>query len=170
MFEIAPKPEGDILRDLTAVDLDALGRGAAGPVKQISKIRDSHHLVARLLAESHTPMEASAITGYTTARILQLRNDPTFQELIEFYRQNLNLAARNMAERMESLGIDMIMEIQERLEDKPETFSNAELMKGVALTADRTGYGPRTTQVNVNVNLAERVEAARRRVLDLKIA
>lgn len=136
----------------------------AGPdLPRLKRIKDSHHAVARLLADGVRPIEIALITGYAPGRISHLNKDPAFRELVDFYRQNIDLARQDLHDRLAALSFDAAQELQRRLEESPDDFSLKELMSVVAMTADRTGYGPKTTQVNVNVNLAERLEAARRR-------
>ena len=56
-----------------------------------------------------------------------------------------------------------VLELQDRLELDPEKVSTDQLLDTIKLTADRTGNGPKQTNVNVNVNLGDRMKAARER-------
>jgi hypothetical protein len=62
--------------------------------------------------------------------------------------------------------------IQDRLEDDEtvDKMSVAQLLEVVKTAADRSGNGPSTTQqVNVTVGIADRLEAARKRMLQSKL-
>jgi coproporphyrinogen III oxidase-like Fe-S oxidoreductase len=56
--------------------------------------------------------------------------------------------------------------LQDRLETEPETMDAETLLSVAKFGADRSGHGPqsRQTNVNINVNLADRLSAARKRV------
>lgn len=141
------------------------GDGAA-PVPTVKTLRDSHHAVARLLARGHKDIAVAHATGYTPQRIHQLKADPTFQNLVEHYRSDEKLARAELTERLLDLNLDVIQEIQKRLESEPETFIVRDLLETFKASADRSGYGPKsTTDINLNVGMAERLELARQRVL-----
>lgn len=160
MGELAVK-----VRDLTVDDLmSAKGRKVNSVTPSIAKIRDSHHALARLLAEGRKDVEISLLTGYSPSRISILKNDPAFSELVSYYKQNVSDTFVTVHERFASLSRDAAEELQSRLDETPETFDNEELMELAKLTADRTGFGPKSTNVNINVDLAGRLEAARKRI------
>jgi hypothetical protein len=70
---------------------------------------------------------------------------------------------RDFHKQAASMTLDMLEELRTRFEETPDKMSNEFLIDTVTKLADRTGHGPRTTQVNVNVDLAARLEMARRR-------
>ena len=80
----APSTPPTFLRDIRHEDLAMLAAPGAelAAARPIVKIRAQHHLAARLIAEGRKPVEVAAITGYTPARITQLRADPAFGELV----------------------------------------------------------------------------------------
>lgn len=165
----APPLEVLSTRALAADDLTLLSQPAARKAHGaalIKKLRDSHHALAKLLAQGMKDVEVSAITGYTTVRIRQLKEDPTFGELLSFYREQLTIVERSFHDRLVSVGFDALQELAHRLDENPAEFKPRELKEVAEMVADRTGFGPKTTQVNVNVDLAARVEAARRRALE----
>ena len=108
-------------------------------------------------------MEASAVTGYSPSYISVLKKDPSFQELVEFYRSNLELAQADVTFRLTALNLSFIGELQDRLEQNPAGMSNSFVLEAVKVLSDRTGHAPMIKSVNVNVDLAGRLEAARRR-------
>jgi hypothetical protein len=140
---------------------------ALSPRGAVARLRDSHHAVARLTAEGRNPAEISALSGYSPSHLWKIRRDPGFIELVNHYRAEARAACANMMDRMETLGMDTVAELQERLAESPESFTNEELQSQLKLLADRTGFAPvRQTNVNVTVGLAERLEAARLRVIE----
>jgi len=132
-------------RELTLDDL-ALGRetslGSTTP--HIARLRDTHHRLAKLMAEGLKGVEIHAITGYSQSRISILRNDPAFQELVEFYRQEVSRAYTDTHERLAALGEEAVAELHDRLVETPDNFKNTELLQIAAFAADRTGFGPET--------------------------
>ena len=112
------------------------------------------------------PGEASLITGYSLSRISVLQGDPSFKELLEFYRSHQDAAYANLHDRMATLSMDALEELRERLDDHPEEFTPGALLEMVKTLADRTGFAPTTKSLNVNVDLnsfADRLEEARKR-------
>jgi hypothetical protein len=157
-------------RELTSADLALLDteRGITAPA--LTRIRDSHHSLARCLATGMKPAEASIVTGYSGSRISILQADPAFRELVEFYRANTKMAFADVHDRMAALNLDALQELQRRVEEDGENMSAEFLLDLVKLLADRTGHGPQTksTNVNVNVDIAARMEAGRRRAEEFR--
>lgn len=127
------------------------------PIKQL---RATHHMAARLLAEGKRCGDVSLITGYSLARISILKQDPAFRELMHYYAENVNAQYASVHERLATLGTAMLDELQERLDDKPEGFSNREVMDAAEMLLDRSGQvsstGPGAGSlgrgININVN------------------
>lgn len=158
----------EVLRDLTLADLPSLDRPRETKPGTVAKLRDSHHSVARLIAEGHRSAEIQVITGYSASRISILQADPAFQELVTFYRENKSELYADLHTRMQSLSLEVLEELRDRLHDTPDDVSTSQLLEALKLTADRTGHGPKTTQVNVNVEIADRLRAARHRAEALR--
>lgn len=157
-----------VVRALDAADLALLGeeRGArAAPLKRLS---ERHHALARCLASGMAPGDAAITCGYVASRVSILQADPAFQELLSFYRQDVDSKYLDMHGVLAGLSLDAAMELRERLEadiDADEKkISVGQLMELVKVGADRTGHGPQSSQLNVNVDMAVRLEAARKRV------
>lgn len=162
----APIPaSGHAVRDLGPADIALLGvaRGAVAPT--VKRIRDSHHALARALAGGQTPGQASITTGYSLSRISILLADTAFRELLAFYRKNQDAAFADVQSRMSALALDVVQEIQDRIDERPGEFTNEQLRKTLETVADRTGHGPVTRSINANirVDLAARLETARQR-------
>ena len=144
--------DAEIVRGLEPKDLALLASPppVAAPTGQLSRLSHSHHQLAQLLARGVPGVEASLITGYSQSRISVLRTDPAFQELLEHYGAQRELANIDVLDRMRALGIDSLEELQARLESNPDGFSARELMeltelllvKGRAAPGSRQGGGP----------------------------
>lgn len=139
------------VREMTREDVATVATGAPPQQPLLQRIRTTHHMAARLLAEGRQLVEVSAITGYTPGRLQQLRNDPAFCELLEHYKVQHDGRYANFHERLAGLGMSFVEELQQRLEEQPEAFSNDEVMRAIEKLLDRGGYGPKSTrEVNVN--------------------
>lgn len=162
-----------VIRELTPTDMAllALDRGVKAPA--LKSIRDSHHAIARCVAEGKNGVETQLITGYSASRISILKADPAFQQLVAFYAERVgeikDKAFIDTQAKLAALGSDAIDELADRLNDSPEKIDTDELVDIVKLSADRTGHGPQTksTNVNVNVDLAQRIAQGRERVARL---
>jgi hypothetical protein len=101
-----------------------------------------------------------------------LKADPAFQELLAFYRADVSDKYLDMHGVLAGLSLDAAMELRVRLEDDIQADEKKipvnQLMELTKLGADRTGFGPQSSQLNVNVDLAGRLEAARKRVASRK--
>lgn len=142
---------------------------AGSPRRRLSQ---RHHALARALAAGMAPMEASAAFGYVPTTISILQGDPTFSELVKFYRQKEDAQSASLGEKLIQLAIEASDELLERIEEKPESFSKSELRDVIKMGADRTGFGPSSTSnqnLNVNINLADRLKAARDRVAAARV-
>jgi hypothetical protein len=157
----------EVVRELTQSDLHLLATERSIKPTSVQRITDRHHALARCLASGMSATEACLVTGYTPSRVSILRGDPSFEELIAFYREDRGAEVQDLQQKFTALAKDATTEIQERLELEPEKFEVGALLDIVKLAADRSGNGPasKTTNVNVNVNLGDRMKAARERVL-----
>lgn len=160
-----PSTPPTFLRDIKHEDLALLASPGAevAAARPITRIRAQHHLAARLIAEGRKPVEVAGITGYTPARIVQLRADPAFCELVSHYKGQVDARYLDVHARLALLGTMATEELQERLEEDAESFSNEELRKLAETTLDRGGYGPnRSISVesrSVSVHLVEAIKA-----------
>lgn len=141
-------------RALTEEDLLELALpGSGAPQAKIRELRTSHHNVARLLAQGSKVIDVARITGYTSARIEQLKADPQFQELLAYYEgldaKRWEDAREDIALRLRAITVDSIEVIHSRLLDDPDKFELKELRSLAELGLDRIGHGKTSTQ-NVN--------------------
>lgn len=154
--------------DLTDEDLDTLLAGRDSQPNNVKKLRERHHMLARLLTNGNmTDGEVALASGFSISRISILKGDPAFIELMEFYRVKVDAKYLDMHEQLSGLSKDAVLTLRERLEDEPEAVSTRELIEMTKLGADRTGFGPSSKQeVNVKIGLADRLAKARKRVED----
>lgn len=161
-------PRVTAVRALGRGDLAALRAPAAKPALQ--KLRDSHHAVARLLASGLTNIDVAARTGYSLTSIVNLKQAPAMVELIARYRAELNESWHKSADAYHELIYSNQMKAERQICDKLDEADDAgellptrELLAIARDAADRTGYGKRSTNVNVNIDFAAKLEAAIRR-------
>lgn len=152
-----------VVRKLTEADLPMLDLPRSTAPGALKRIGDRHHAVARNLALGMKGTEVAAITGYSIGRIDFLKSDPAFQELIEFYRTGIDRENRSNFERLSGLAADAADLLAERMEESPDDVSTGQLIEIVKVAADRSGNGPQTSSVSVNINvgLADKMKRAR---------
>ena len=130
----------------------------------IKEVSQRHHSLARCLASGMTMAEASLATGYSPSRISILQQDELFQNLLKFYEEKgVDLFAAT-TEQIAGLTTEAITTLRQRLEDDPDKVSTKDLIAAAQLAADRSGHGPQSTNVNIDVSLSERMKNARARL------
>lgn len=156
----------EVVRELVPSDLAALGVEKGSETSALKRLSDRHHALARNLAGGMGAGEAGLMAGYVASRVSILQSDPAFKELVEFYRRDVTAQYRDLHQRLSGLALDAAEELSERLESEPEKVSIGQLMEITKMGADRTGFGPQasTTNINVNVDMATRLQEARKRV------
>lgn len=120
----------------------------------LARLRGIHHDIARLLSTGLSPAEVSAITGYSPSRISTLQNDPSFKELLSFYAQKDAEVFVDVRKRLATLGMDASAELSDRLVDKPESFTNTQLIELTKATLDRAGYNPVAKSLTASVSVS----------------
>lgn len=153
------------VRPLTEGDLESLRQPSSG--NRLAKIRDSHHMICRLMASGLKLWEVAQRTGFSVARLSVLAKDPSIIELIAHYR---NMVTESWAENMDSITEDNLAalriasrQIRDQLEDADESNEVIPLKTLIAIkadAADRFGYGKKTHNTNINVDFAANLEAA----------
>lgn len=124
----------EVLRPLQVPeDLPLLSHSLPQPKQTLLQIRHSHHQLAQMLSQGTKQEECSRITGYSPTYISILKTDPTFQELIAHYAGTRELLFVDVIERMRSLGLSTLDELQRRMEEDPDNFSNRELFEQAEL-------------------------------------
>lgn len=97
--------------------------------RNLKQVRHSHHQLARLLATGVSQEEASLITGYSPNYISVIKDDPTFVGLIDYYHEQREQIFVDVVERMRTLGLSTLDELQHRLDEEPDEWSRRELME-----------------------------------------
>lgn len=132
------------VRDLETSDLGVLQAppkvAAAQPT--LAKLRNTHHALARLLAQGVHNNEISAITGYTPSRISTLKGDPAFAELVAYYASQVKEVFVDVASRIAAVGLTALEEIADRLDEEPEKFTIGQLQSLVDSTIGPKAKGP----------------------------
>lgn len=131
------------LEDVVASSAETLG----SQTPPLARLRDTHHNIARLLAQGLKAVEVAAITGFSQSRISLLRKDPAFKELLAFYRDSAATEFADAQKRLAMLAMDATAELHERLLENPADLRTTELMEIAKMAHDRSGNGP-TSNVN----------------------
>ena len=148
------------VRPMIRADLELLRQPSAR--SRITKLRDSHHIMARLFVSGLTNAEVASETGYTIARVSVLRNSPAMEELVAKYRADDHDEWRKHRDgtyeymhRVRMKAVRLIEDALDEDEVKPE-FA----LKVFDSMADRTEYHRKSTKENVNIDFAARLEVA----------
>jgi len=156
------------IRVLARADLSVLLEKR--PQTQLKSLSDGHHRVARAVATGLSNVDVAAITGRTANRIAVLKQDPAFTELVAHYRgivtadyvqsvdSYMEVATANMLKAETMLGDKL-----DAAQDTGETLPTRDLIAISRDAADRFGYGKMQKNLNVNVDFASQLEAARKR-------
>lgn len=161
-------PEITDIREVTRADLTHLQ--APRPQGHIQSLKDSHHRVARAVASGMNNREVAETCGMSYNRVSQLKDDPSFIELVAHYRTMLTEDWRETADPvtdyMRSNALKAEQLISDRLDkamEEDETIPLSQLVQVTSDRYDRLGYSKVTKSVNLNVDFAANLEAARRR-------
>lgn len=153
----------------TALEAKDLGRlkdpryVAATP----QKLRDSHHMVARLTAAGNRPGEVASLTGYSRERITSLLSSPAMEELVAQYRLKVDESFVENQDTFFALATQNMLAAERHIADAiAEAEDAGELIPirtALAISrdaADRFGYPKKTHQTNVNIDFAAQLEKA----------
>lgn len=162
------------VRPMVRDDLEALRQPSARG--KITKLRESHHAVVRLLAAGLPQKEIAARTGYTISRVSILANDPSCRELLAKYRDQVDESWRESIDEYHALATKNMITAERMISDKLEDADESgelpttrELLAISRDAADRFGYGKRSTNINVNVDFAKKLEEALARSRSVKL-
>ena len=114
----------------------------------LKRVKEKHHSVARMLASGLSQRMVANLCGYTESYLSILLNNPAMQELVELYRIQYGSAAQVITEKLKTVGLKAMEEIEGRLDDA-EIRSKITLqdLQGIAkLGLDRGGHGPSSSQ------------------------
>lgn len=162
---LTPPPVEFTVRAIIRDDLPRLAQPRDKTATYPQRLRESHHHVAELIAAGFDLTAVAMLTGYSFNRVSQLCQSPAMQELIAVLRESMagrrlevvdafrELEANNLLVAERQIG-DHLAEADER----GELLSIGELEKIAKSRADRI-YGKKSTNVNVNVDFAARLES-----------
>lgn len=156
---------------LTAEDIEVYKKHVASgqpigvqPVN-IKALRHTHHRLAQMLAVGVDETVAAKLCNYSVSRVSILKADPAFAELLATYSEDVKEEWADFVATAANLSMDFLQELQRKLDENPEAFTPASILEAIKVLADRTGHAPitKTQNVNVNVNLGDKLRLARER-------
>lgn len=132
-----------------------------------AKLRASHHRVAELLAMGFPLTDVALMTGYNYNRITTLARSPAMQELIAVKSATKAEMTREVYDAFAEYATGNMLAAERQISDhiaaadeSGDLLPMRELLAIASDRADRFGYGKKSTNVNVNVDFAARLEAA----------
>lgn len=134
------------VRDLTPQDIARLNEPASqgAIVPATMRLRQSHHSLARLIAQGTENAEISAITGYAPATISRLRSDPAMKELVAYYSAMAEQQFVDVHSRLAVLGTTAVEILQEKLDETPPDELTIKTLREIAEFAlDRSVAPPK---------------------------
>ena len=156
------------VRELRREDLALLNE--TRPVKTLDSLRDNHHRIARAVASGVDNGTVAALCGISYNRVSMLKQDPAFADLVAHYRAMITAdwteTADTVTEFLGSVRTKSLAMLEDKLctaADNGEFLPTRELVAMAELGLDRTGYGKVNKNINVNVDFAAQLEAARNR-------
>lgn len=156
------------VRSLRRADLAVLA--TPRPPTTPQKLRDNHHRVARAIANGLSNALIAETCGLSVSRVNVLRAAPAVIELVAHYRAMLTAEwvreSDPVIDFMRSNALKAQAMLSDKLDDaaEREEFLPTRDLLGIAeLGLDRTGYGKLNKNVNINMDFAAHLEAARAR-------
>lgn len=156
------------IRVLSRADLAVLAQPR--PSQSLQALRDTHHHMARAVASGLSNIEIAENCGRSINYVSILRNDPAFAELVAHYRAILTAEWKETADPVVTFMRNNALKAQAMISDKldhaaeqGEFLPTRDLLGIAEFGSDRTGYGKVNKNVNINVDFAAQLEAARRR-------
>jgi len=163
----ARKPvNAQFVRQLTEEDRGVLAEDRRPSTQRLQRLTSRHHALARYIALGYSRENAAILAGYATITVNSVfMNDPSFLELVTFYREQETGTVRDLQEKMLGIGLEAAELLQQRMEEQPDKLTVGQLLEIHKTMADRTGNGPRqVTETNVNISIGERLNAAKHRL------
>ena len=131
------------------------------------KLRDSHHMIARLAATGMRTKAIAAQVGYSDIRVIHLLEAPAMQELVAKYREKVDASFIESQDAFFELATKNMLSAERHIADAiAEADEAGELIPirtALAISrdaADRFGYGKKTQNLNINVDFAAQLERA----------
>lgn len=177
--KLARVPKVLAVRPLTREDLAVLRETRVQP--RVKALRAQHHRIAYMIAAKMTTAEIVDATGYSITRILQLRADPSVQQLAAEMEPDATEQARKAVDEFQRLKLEHAMMAEELIgEHLYRAIETGDLPSIKTLLpisqdyADRFGYGKHSTQTSEVKDYAKALELAMARdgrgaVIDAKV-
>lgn len=160
-----PIPIGEWV-PLIAADLERLKEKRYVPSTP-QKLRDSHHMIARLRASGLRGFQIAERMGYSAVRVNDLLNSPAMEELVAQYRLKVDEAFVENQDAFFTLATSNMLAAERHIRDQIDQLDEVgELLPvrtALAISrdaADRFGYGKKSQQTNINVDFAAALEKA----------
>ena len=151
---------------LIAADLERLKEKRHAPSTP-QKLRDSHHMIARLRASGLRGFQIAERMGYSSMRVNDLLNSPAMEELVAQYRLKVDEAFVENVDSFFEIATRNMMAAERHISDHiaelDETGELLPVRTALAISrdaADRFGYGKKSQQTNINVDFAASLEKA----------
>jgi hypothetical protein len=161
------------LRELTRADLAVLAQPRPG--QSLQTMRDTHHRAARAVAAGLTNIQVAETCGRSINGVSMLKSDPAFNELVAHYRAIITAEWKSEADPVVTFMRDNALKAQAMISDKldaaieqGEFLPTRDLLGIAEFGSDRTGYGKVNKNVNINVDFAAQLEAARKRSANIR--
>src|ERR1700689_104307 len=141
-------------------------RGVGGGKDRLIRIRDRHHQMARMISANVPRQQICKVMGITERSLEMLAEQtPAFIELVAHYRARASTTLE-IVEYIDMMNANMLAAeqiLRDQLMESGDEMSPSVLSKLAMDRADRLGYGKQSTHLNVNVDFASAIEAARKR-------
>lgn len=137
----------------------------SGGASHTARLRERHHTIARFVAAKMPDERICFIMGMTQESLDRLKDQtPAFQELVYHYSQRPPRAEREeeYLDQKHRIAKMAQLELHDRLAEEPDKFSASELLRIQDSYDDRTGYSKQSVNVQVNLDLAAKLEYNRR--------
>lgn len=136
----------------------------------LKRISERHKAMARAIANGTAVSDVAFYFSLEVMSVRHLMRDPAFKNLVAFYQRAEDEIVMSTQERLTRASNEALDLIQERFENE-ETRAKITIPQALEVAqmgADRTGNGPQssTVAVNVHVGLADRLKAARERAAE----
>lgn len=124
-----------MVRELTQEDVAQI-EGSAERISTASvpALRHGHHAIAQALAQGHGHDTVALLTGYDPDYISRLLTYQMFKDLVAHYAAQQAQVFVDVAQRMKEAGLTALDELQSRLVEAPDKWTNTQLMEFTDLT------------------------------------